>query len=145
VLVDLLMTYTRATLAEFSAAFPSFAAVTAPQYDFWATRAERTVTDTFGDDQAFASMLMTAHLLESNGLGTGAAAEAVAQGMSEFARVKSGTLELERGASASAGMGVFGATRYGRQLWPMLKAYLGGPKVMRSGTLPCVGAYPWAY
>lgn len=137
------MPYTRATLADFQVAFPAFAAITEAQYDFWATRAERIVTDCFGDDQQFATMLLTAHYLERNGLGSGAAAEANAQGMGEFTRVKSGSLELERGTKAAgASMGEYCGTRYGRQLWPMHRACFGSPRVTSTGTIPC-GGFAW--
>lgn len=136
------MTYTRATLEEFQAVFPPFAAVTEPQYAFWATRAERIVTDAFEDDHLFATELLTAHYLTLQGLGTGAEAEMAAQGAPGFTRIKSGTIELERGAATNASMGEYGSTAYGRQFWPLLRAYWAGPRVTDTGTLPR-GGYPW--
>lgn len=137
------MTYTRATLEEFVAVFPSFAAVTETQYDFWAARAERVVTDAFGDDQLFATELLTAHLLVLAGLGTGAEAQMAAQGASSFTRIKSGTIDLDRGARAATSG--YASTSYGSQFLPLLKMYLGGPRVTGTGTLPCYGYPPCPY
>lgn len=134
------MAYVRPTLEEFVAAFPSFAAVTQAQYDFWAERAERVVTDCFGDDQAYCTMLLTAHYLTLAGVGTGAEAEMAAQGASGFTSIKSGTIELTRGASgASSSMGEYGKSSYGQMLWPFLRACFGGPLVTASGAVswPC--------
>ena len=144
------MAYLRPTLEEFVAVFPSFAAVTQAQYDFWVARAERIITGCFGEDQVYCTMLLTAHYLTLAGIGAGAESEMAAQGASSFTRIKSGTIELERGAPSSSGasMGEYGKSSYGQMLWPFLRACFGGPLVTATGTLGCVGSFqsgplPW--
>ena len=87
------MAYVRPTKAEFTAIFTEFAAVSDTQFDYWIARAERVITDDFGDDQLHATQLLTAHYLTTQGLGAGVES----QRASEFGgatRVKSGSLEL---------------------------------------------------
>ncbi|KEZ17170.1 hypothetical protein CP98_03668 [Sphingobium yanoikuyae] len=137
------MTYAPPSKATFVAIFPAFAAVTDEAYAFWSARAGRIVDPMqacLGDDADLAAMLLTAHYLTLQGIGTGAEAEMAAQGASGFKRIKSGTIELERGDAASGGadMGEYGATSYGQQVYPMLKACLTGPRV--TGTGPVIGS-----
>ena len=63
----------------------------------------------------------------------------------ESLRIKSGSIDLERADSATdAAMGDYGTTSYGQQVYPMLKACLGGPSVTSTGALPC-HAWPYGY
>src|SRR3990167_1371447 len=112
--------------------FPAFASVTAGTVDTWLTIAARTVTSTFGDDEDYAKMLLACHLMTLQGIGTGEQAKLAQTGVSEM---KSGTISLKF-AEALAEMGEYGKTSYGRMLWPYLKAYMGGPRVMATGTYP---------
>lgn len=141
------MAYTPPDKATFTSIFPPFAAVTDEAYTFWSARAARIVDPLqacLGDDADLAAMLITAHLLTLQGIGTGAEAEMAAQGASGFKRIKSGTIDLERTDSASAAsMGEYGATGYGQQVWPMLKACVAGPRVTGTGALCGYGGYPW--
>ncbi|WP_439538687.1 DUF4054 domain-containing protein [Sphingomonas sp.] len=142
------MTYTRATIEAFAAGFPAFAAITEDQYDFWATRAEAVTVSRescLGDNMAYVTMLLTAHYLERGGIGTGAAAQAYANGMDGYTEVKSGSLSLKRAENASPSGGVWTSTRYGAEAWPYLKACAGGPLVTDTGALPqSYGYNGWA-
>lgn len=133
------MTYAPPDKATFLALFPSFAAVEAAAYAFWSDRAGRIIDpmqDCLGADTDLAAMLVTAHLLTLQGIGTGAEAEMAAQGASGFKSIKSGTITLERSDSTSAtAMGEYGATSYGVQVWPMLRACVSGPRVTGTGTI----------
>src|SRR5690606_13559406 len=97
-----------------------------------------------------ATMLVTAHYLTEQGIGTGAESEMAAQGMGAFKRIKSGTIDLERADRAeSSDAGTWGATSYGARAWPMLKACIAGPRVTATGSPPCGAAvyarfWPWA-
>lgn len=126
-----------ATPAELKAMFPAFAAVQDDTAQAWLDRAARTVTTAWPEaDRKHGEMLLAAHLMTLNGLGTGVEAEMAAQGMGSFKSMRSGSLSLDRGeAGDTAHMGEFGATQYGRQFWPLLRANAGGPRVTRSGTL----------
>lgn len=150
------MAYTAPTKDQFTAIFPAFSAVSDEAYTFWSARAARIVDPISGclaDDADLAAMLATAHYLTQAGLGAGSESETFAQGASGFKRIKSGTIELERGDSASAAsMGDWGTTSYGQRLYPMLKACVGGPRVSATGSLPCGGAFngfagplPWGW
>lgn len=133
------MTYTPPSKAAFVAIFPPFAAVTDEAYTFWSARAGRLVDrlqDCLADDTDLAAMLITAHLLTLQGIGTGTEAEMAAQGASGFKSIKSGTITLERADNtSSASMGDYGTTSYGQQVWPMLKACVAGPRVTGTGSL----------
>lgn len=128
------MAYTRATLVEFQAIFPGFDAVTQPQYDFWVAEAERVVTSAWGDDQQRSTMLCTAHYLASNGYGT--SGEAQIAGFGGATDIRSGTLSLGFSKDSKASSNTWLSTRYGKDLWPLIRLYSGAPLVTASGTLP---------
>ena len=134
------MTYTRATLAEFQAVFSGFGDVTEDQYAYWAARAERVIDSEFGDDQAHGTMLLTAHYLTLQGLGTGVESER-ASNFGGATRVKSGSLELSwsDGGSSSAVGGT--GSRYGDEVKALIWTYKGGPGVAGTGTWPVAPAY----
>lgn len=143
------MSYTPPNKTTFVGLFSSFAAVTDEAYTFWSARAGRIIDpmqDCLADDADLAAMLITAHLLTLQGIGSGTEAEIAAQGASGFKSIKSGTITLERGDIASMAMGEYSATSFGHQVWPMLKACVVGPRVTGTGTI-CggYGGYPWAY
>lgn len=136
------MSYTRATLAEFVAIYPEFEAVTQAQYDYWAARAECVATDDFGDDQVFVAAAMTAHYLALQGLGTSIDAQRAGK-FGGANKVKSGSLELGWDASGTSSSSVT-STRYGASVWPLIKAYKGGPRITDTGTTCFVPAgYPY--
>jgi hypothetical protein len=133
-------------VGQFFAAFPAFSGVPIASISFWKTEADRVLLPLLadlGDRADLCAMLVTAHYLVQNGLGTGAESEIAAQGATGFTRVKSGTLELERGKNdAAAKMGDWGTTSYGMRVYPMLKACAGGPRVTGTGSL-CVTPPPY--
>jgi len=127
------MAYSAPTKDQFTAIFPAFAAVSDEAYAFWSARAARIVDQIqacLGDDAELACMLATAHYLAQQGLGTGTDSQ-LPQGIQ---RIKSGTIEIERASGGNAAsMGDWGGTSYGQQLYPMLKACVGGPRVTGTG------------
>jgi hypothetical protein len=132
------MAYDIPTAAQLKALFPAFAAVADATVDAWIVRAGRSVDTTwFEEDFTHGHMLLAAHYMVTNGLGTGAAAEAAAAGADGFKVMRSGSLTLERfenkeGAAASE----FGSTSYGLQFLALAKRNRGGPRVMGTGVFP---------
>lgn len=121
--------------AQFKAVFPAFAAVSDDTIGYWWTQAALIVdpkADCLGPRADLAQMLLTAHYLVLAGAGTGAEAEMAAQGMGGFKSIKSGTLGLERGDSASSGGG-FASTSYGARAWAMILPCVAGPRVTGTG------------
>lgn len=141
------MAYTAPDKATFVALFPAFAAVTDDQYTFWTAQAvlvTEPIQVCLATRMDLATMLATAHYLAQSGIGTGVESEMAAQGMGGFKRIKSGTLDLERGDSASSG--TWSSTSYGVRLAPMLSACLAGPRVTGTGVIPAwpCGPQGWA-
>lgn len=89
-----------------------------------------------GDSMDLATMLATAHYLTEQGIGTGAESEMAAQGMSGFKRIKSGSLELQRGEGTGGSPGKWSSTSYGARFFELTSGCVGGPGVARSGTVP---------
>lgn len=135
------MAYDIPSADDLKAAFPAFAAVEDSVIEFWIVRAGRMVDQSWTEaDFTFAQMLLAAHYMTENGLGTGAAAQAAAAGASDFKVMRSGSLTLERFDSASgASASGFATTSYGRQFAELLARNKGGPRVAPTGTVP---AYP---
>lgn len=136
------MTYSAPSAATFAENFPTFATVGSGPYLLWSARAARVVnpiSDCLDEDVDLACMLLTAHYLTLQGHGTGTESQMAAQGATGFTRFKSGSVELERSSEKS---GEYAETRFGRQVWPMLKACLAGPRVLGTGTQPS-GDVPW--
>lgn len=140
------MPYTAPDKAEFVALFPAFAAVTDDQYEFWSAQAvlvTEPIEACLGERMDLATMLVTAHYLTESGIGTGAESEMAAQGMGGFKRIKSGSIDLERGeAKDSSSAGSWSTTSYGMRAWPMLKACVAGPRVTSTGALCTFSGYP---
>jgi hypothetical protein len=132
------MAYTEATPADLKAAFPRFAPVADETVTFWLTRARRQVdTSWTEDDYAMGQMLLAAHLMTLQGLGTGAEAEAGANGTGDYRSIRSGAITLERFDRAAGGaQGELGSTSYGRQWLALAHANRGGARVTATGTLP---------
>ena len=129
------MAFTDPTAAELKAAFPPFVAVDDGTVGYWLGRAGRVVDQDWPeDDGPHGMMLLAAHYMVQQGLGTGAEAEAAAAGASGFKRIKSGALEIERG---EAGSGEYASTTYGLQFQVLLRAIRGGPRTTATGALPC--------
>lgn len=131
-----------ATPTELKELFPAFAAVAEGTVQVWLDRAARIVTSAWIEaDRKHGEMLLAAHYMTLNGLGTGAEAEMAAAGASGFKSMRSGSLSLDRGdgSGSAAAMGEFGTTAYGRQFWPLLRANVGGPRVSDTGTIDGYG------
>ena len=131
------MTYTPPPKDDFIAIYPLFATVGDPAYTFWSTQAANAIghfEDCLGDRMDLAGMLAIAHYLTKAGIGTGTEAQIAAEGASGFKSIRSGSLSLERSdGSTSTSGGEWGTTSFGQQLWPMLKACVGGPIVSSTG------------
>lgn len=96
-----------------------------------------------GDSMDLATMLATAHYLCEQGIGTGAESEMAAQGMGGFTRIKSGSLELQRGEGSGGSPGKWASTSYGARFVELAGGCVSGPGVARTGTLPCYpGRWP---
>lgn len=131
--------YADASAADLKAAFPRFAAVADSTVESWLEQARRSVDQSWTQgDYAMGQMLLAAHYMTLEGLGTGAEAEAAAQGLGEFKTIRSGSLTLERfsGEGGSSAAGTLGSTGYGRRWRALAKANRGGPRVTGTGTLP---------
>jgi hypothetical protein len=125
-------------LGQFVSAFPAFAAVPPASVAFWKAEADRVIaplSSCLGERADLATMLLTAHYLTLAGAGAGAEAEMAAQGATGFKRIRSGSLELERGDAGNGDAGSFGATSYGARVWPMLRACVSGPMVAGTGRI----------
>lgn len=136
------MAYTDPTTDDLQAAFPRFAAVADPTVEFWLVRARRSVDSSWTeDDYQMGQMLLACHLMTLQGLGTGAEAEAAANGTGDYKTIRSGSLTLERfdrssGSSSTGAQGELTSTTFGRQWLELAKQNRGGPRVMPTGSLP---------
>lgn len=138
------MAYENPDADDLQAAFPRFAAVADETVEFWLTRARRQVDESWTeDDYQMGQMLLACHLMTLNGLGTGAEAEAAAQGTGDYKTIKSASITLERfDRDSNAAAGTLQSTSYGRQWLELARANRGGPRVMDTGTLPTSSLYP---
>jgi hypothetical protein len=142
------MAYSPPTKATFTAAFPTFAAVSDETYDLWLAQAiiiTEPRESCLGAQMDMATMLLTAHLLTLAGVGTGAESEMAAQGMAGFKSMRSGSLSLDRGESKSTSGGVYATTSFGQRFWAMFAPCVSGPLVTATGYLPCGAVSPWVY
>lgn len=118
------MPYTVPAPADLAARFPAFAAVP-PATLAQAIAEAQTRVDTgwLPGDYAIAILLLAAHGLTLDGLGTGAEAASAAAGTLGFAALRSGGLSLERqrpprGAPEPS---ILAETTYGRRFLALLK------------------------
>lgn len=115
------MAWTAPTPADVKARFPAFAAVPDAAIQGALDEAALQVDETWVSEADFrlGRMLLAAHILTLDGLGTGAESEAAANGASGFKRMKSGQFEVERfdtaGTVPGGSDGVLGTTSYGRR------------------------------
>lgn len=127
--------------------YPAFTAVSRGAIQSRLTLAGRSVDTSWEEgDYPFAIMALAAHLLETDGFGTGAAAQAAAAGAGEFKSMKSGALSLERfdmkAASGGAHASPYQATRYGREYLRLLRLNKGGPLTTGTAGLPGPDVWP---
>lgn len=133
------MAYTDPTADELQAAFPRFADVADATVEYWLVRARRVVDESWTeDDYQMGQMLLAAHYMTLNGLGTGAEAETAANGTGDYQSIKSGSLTLTRfqQSGSSTAQGELRSTTYGRQFDALLRQNKAGPRVMGTGALP---------
>lgn len=132
------MAYSNATAADLKAAFTKFAAVADATVEFWLERARRAVDQTWTEgDYAMGQMLLACHLMTLEGIGTGAEAEANANGLGEYKTVKSGALSLERFDNGSKGSAsAYDGTSYGKRFKALARINIGGPRVTPTGSIP---------
>lgn len=118
------MPYIVPTAADLVARFPGFAAVPAPTIAGAIAEAQSRVDQTWlPNDFGIALMLLAAHTMTLDGLGTGAEAAAAAAGALGFQSMRSGSLSLDRGqgSGASQDSSMLQQTTYGRRFLALLK------------------------
>lgn len=138
------MAYTQPDADQLQSTFPKFAAVDDAVIETWLTEARRDVDSSWcEDDRAMAEMLLAAHLMTLEGLGTGAEAEANAGGMAGLKSVKSGTFQFSRADSETeSAAGTLGSTSYGRRYLEKLEKNRSGARVTPTGAVPQGPLYP---
>lgn len=113
------MAWTAPTAADLKARFPVFVAVDDVVVDGALAEAALQVDESWVSEADFrlGRMLYAAHVLTTDGLGTGPEAVAAAQGTLGISRMRSGTFEIQRATAASgtAASGELGTTSYGRR------------------------------
>lgn len=139
------MAYTDPTADDLQASLPKFAAVADATVEFWLVRARRQVDETWSEgDYAMGQMLLAAHLMTLQGLGTGAEAEAAANGTGDYKTIRTGSVTLERFDRGESASGDLASTSYGRQFIALARQNVGGPRVMATGTVPTsIPGYPY--
>jgi Protein of unknown function (DUF4054) len=124
--------------AQLSVVFPEFASVPAASVKYWLDRAAIT----FAADE-HNQMLLACHQMALNGLGSSSDAETHREGFDRLTALKSGTLSLNFAERSQAeATNPYLATRYGRQVWPAIRA-LNMITVAPTGGFPIEGEYTW--
>lgn len=142
------MAFVEPTPADIKLDFPAFAAV---DDTIIQRRIDRTAiyVDQYWleTDYTWAKELLTAHWLQTEGLGTsGQAATFAANGVTRF---KSGDLDVALSDTAGANAGEFSGSVYGRQFAALLRKNKGGPYVASAGGNCGIADHatdaPWAW
>lgn len=118
------MPYAVPTPADLSARFPAFAAVPPAALAGAIAEAQGRVDASWlASDYPVAILLLAAHTLTLDGLGTGAEAAAAAAGTLGYASLRSGGLSLERQRPprGAAEPSILAETTYGRRFLALLK------------------------
>lgn len=118
------MSYVVPTASDLVARFPSFAAVSGPVIASAITEAQTRVDQTWlPGDFTIAIMLLAAHTMTLDGLGTGAEAATAAAGALGFQSMRSGSLGLDRRQSSARPQdaSMLAETSYGRRFLALLK------------------------
>lgn len=105
--------------------FPAFAGVADVTIEYWLT--EAAIVANWGNDHA--QMLLAAHYMAINGLGT----NAVTGGLTSF---KSGSVDMKFSEASSNAIG-FAQTIYGQQFSVLLRRRYAGPRVISTGVVEC--------
>ena len=122
-----------ATVAEFRAVLPMWAAVDDPTIQTYLDMAARTVTlEDAGDSADDAHIFLAAHLMSLVGIGPSATAGALAG----FTNIRAGSLSLTRSEQAAAGE--YASSNYGILFWRIWQKGMPGVAmtVTGTGTLP---------
>lgn len=118
------MPYAVPTPADLSARFPAFAAVPSAALAGAIAEAQARVDASWlASDYPVAILLLAAHTLTLDGLGTGAEAAAAAAGTLGYASLRSGGLSLDRARPprGAAEPSILAETTYGRRFLALLK------------------------
>lgn len=118
------MSYIVPTPSDLAARFPGFAAVPPPIIANAIAEAQSRVDQTWlPGDYSIGIMLLAAHTMTLDGLGTGAEAAAGAAGALGFQSMRSGSLSLDRRSPAGDDRepSLYDETTYGRRFLALLK------------------------
>ncbi len=118
------MPYIVPSAADLAARFPAFAAVPAAAVAGAIVEAQTRVdTHWLPGDFAIGIMLLAAHSMTLDGLGTGAESASAAAGTIGFTSMRSGGLSLDRATSRrqAAEPSILAETSYGRRFLALLK------------------------
>lgn len=125
-----LVGYTKPTPGHFLARYPSFAAVPYLTIQDYLTEAGKRVDESWTQgDYARAMMLYAAHEMTIDGLGTGTQAQLAAQGLGDFQRIKSGSLDVQR-FDRSKGGDALASTSYGQRFAALQRLNFAGARVV---------------
>lgn len=130
--------YTVPTAAAFVTAFPRFRAADAGAVAMALEEGAGRVDTSWREaDYGRAIMLYAAHVLTLDGHGTGTEAQVAAEGLGDFQRIKSGSLDLTRFDRArGSDMSTYDATSYGKRFKELLRLNFAGPRIVRSHAAP---------
>jgi hypothetical protein len=132
--------YVEPTAANLLCFFPEFNTVAEPIISAYLKRASTTVDTSWSEgDFGYARMLLAAHLMTVNGIGSSSQAASIADGSGEFRSMAIGPLRLERFDKGSAAETGYAATRYGREFQTLLRRNRGGPRVAGYSSAPDMG------
>jgi hypothetical protein len=132
------MSYTPATAADLSAAFPEFDDVEPDVVDYWLARAILDVGSNWLErDRVHGQVLLTAHYLTLAGKGDTPEARAITDGSAEFRSMRVGSLSLER-FDKRASTPIL-TTRYGREFAILARKNVGGPRVLNAAGIGALG------
>jgi len=147
--------YTNPTPADIKLDFPAFASVDDAVIQRHIDRSAIWVDETwFEGDYTWAKELVTADSLVQAGYGTGTDSEISSLGLSNVARLKSASFEVQFQSSTGAGSGSvpeqWSGSIYGRQFYALLRKNKAGPRVAVGG-FGCIGPqstdvpFAWKY
>lgn len=117
-----------ATVADFRALLPQFAAVDDATIQAWLDAAAATVDSTWGSQADYAQIMLAAHMMSLAGIGPEKVASA------KVTSVRSGSLSFTLKNESE-----FERTSFGALFYPIFRSIHGGVRV--TGT----GDYPWPY
>lgn len=137
------MAYTPATPADLKARYAAFADTPDATLQYWLDDTETRIVlqaDWTDPDGPVAQMLVAAHELTLQGVGTSAETANMPAGVTQM---RSGSLSLsfDNEQARTMAQGGWMATKYGAQFLDLLKRARGGIRVTNAGTVPVCGSY----